>query len=232
MRFAIIIGGVVILYILGARSELVSFLVLAIVLVVLFTLKDIRYFLYFIIGGLLFFLALAVIGIEIQSRQTELINLASSRSWQVRMYLQDIAIKLIIQSPILGVFGGHVLEGGSTSTYSHNVLSAWVNYGVVGFLLYILLTTIAIVVSVYYFLNRKYNDDWLLSFCINFVSLVLMTGAKSVFWTLPALGWGLYVRACLRTNPSHVEMIQKGYKISVSNSLNTYRTQLQEGKHR
>jgi hypothetical protein len=215
VRSAIIICGVVTLYILGARSELVGFLILAIVLLALFTLKDPRYFLYCIIGGLVFFLALLVLEIEIQSRQAELMNLASSRSWQTRMYLQDIAINQIVQSPILGIFGGHILDGGSISTYSHNVLSAWVNYGVVGFLLYIMLTTIATIASVYYIVNRSYSDDWLLSFCINFVSLVLIIGAKSAFWALPALGWGLYVRAWFRNKPSRLVMSRKDYTIVV-----------------
>lgn len=219
VRSTIIIGGIITLYILGARSEFVSFFILVIVLFALFIMKDPRYFLFCIIAVLVFYLAFIVLEIEIQSRQLELMNLASSTSWQVRMHLQGIAINQIVQSPILGVFGGHVIEGGSTSTYAHNVLSVWVNYGVIGFLIYIMLTTIATAGSVYYIVSRSYSDDWLLSFSFNFVSLVLITGAKSAFWPLPALGWGLYVRACLRKKSLLLVLTRKGYTIAKHNSL-------------
>lgn len=201
-RSVIIAGGLVILFILGARSELVGFLLLSIALMALFTLKDPRFFLYCIIGLLGFTMSLLIFEVEIQSRQAELMDLASSSSWQARMHLQDIAIQQIAQSPIIGAFGGHFLESGRLSAYSHNVLSAWVNYGAMGFLLYIMLTFIPTIVSVYYIVNRSYSDDWLLCFCFNFVSLVLIMGAKSVFWPLPALGWGLYIRAWMRYRAS------------------------------
>lgn len=201
MRSVIILGGLFVLFVLGARSEFAGFLFLSLVLLALFTLRTPRFFLYFLIGMLGVVLSLLFLEGGIQTRQTELMDIASSSSWQARMYLQDIATTQIYRNPVFGVFGGHVLEGGSTSAYSHNVLSAWVSYGAFGFLIYLLLTSIPAVVSFYYVITRLYNDDWLLCFCINCISLVCIVAVKSVFWPLPALGWGLYVRACQQAKP-------------------------------
>ena len=129
------------------------------------------------------------------SRQLEVFDLASSKSWLGRQSLQKIAIEQISENPLVGKFGGHVLAE-SSSSYAHNALSAWVNYGFPGFLIYVSLTLAGFLISAYQlFLKQQDVPLWNFAFMVNFVCLILIVASKSVFWPLPALGWGVVANA-------------------------------------
>lgn len=140
-------------------------------------------------------------------RQMEIFDLSSSRSWIVRQFLNRIALDQIAENPLLGRFGGHIpaepVEGEfKVGWYAHNVLSAWVSYGLVGFLMYVCLVAGAFLLSArYYVLRRRDAPLWAFAFMLNFVCLLLVALAKAVFWALPALGWGVVVQALLAEGP-------------------------------
>jgi len=192
--------SVFVLFVLGARSEFSAFVAVTMFACMVFLLKDPRYPL--LIGAAVIVCAVGIFAnsdIVLQSRQLELLDLSESSSFQRRVALQSIAVDQIIENPLRGQFGGHVAEGGSTGAYAHNALSAWVSFGVMGFLLYIGLTVQAVMGSAIGFIRKGGNTPtWTLSLLVNVACLVLMVGAKSIFWPLPGLGWGLYVQARLR----------------------------------
>ena len=133
------------------------------------------------------------------SRQFEVFDLSSSKSWRGRQSLQKIAIEQISENPLVGKFGGHVLAD-STGSYAHNALSAWVNYGLPGFLIYVSLTLVGLLISArYVFLKQQDAALWTFAFIVNFVCLLLIFTSKSVFWPMPALGWGLVAKALVYT---------------------------------
>ena len=142
------------------------------------------------------------------SRQFEVLDISTSKSWAGRLALQKKALGQIAENPLLGKFGGHVLtedtgkfKKGHTGRYSHNALSAWVSYGLAGFLLYVSLTLYGCLVSARHVILKQRDEPlWMFAFTLNFVCLLLIIVSKSVYWPLPALGWG--VLAQILVNPT------------------------------
>ena len=137
------------------------------------------------------------------SRQFEVLDFSSSKSWKGRLALQEKALQQIVENPLLGKFGGHVLtedtgkfEKGHAGRYAHNALSAWVSYGLAGFLLYLALTVYSCLVSARHLILKRVDEPlWMFAFTLNLVCLLLVIVSKPVFWPLPALGWGVLAQA-------------------------------------
>ena len=133
------------------------------------------------------------------NRQFEVLRFSSSKSWERRLALQRTAVRQISENPLMGNFGGHVLKQdsgkyakGHTGRYAHNALSAWVTYGLAGFILYFSLTLAGLLVPArQVILKRQNTPPWMFAFMLNFVCLLLIIVSKSVYWPLPALGWGV-----------------------------------------
>ena len=62
-----------------------------------------------------------------------------SSSGQARLELAAAGWANIIDNPVLGRYGAYVKETGSIGSYPHNLLSAWLNLGIIGFFCYVLL---------------------------------------------------------------------------------------------
>ena len=109
------------------------------------------------------------------------------------------AMETIKESPVLGDFAGQVRRHDSTGAYAHNALSAWRQFGVVGFVLYLSLSFISLALSIRLVRQRQNQEADLprIAATLSLFTLILMLGAKSVFWVFPALAWGLTV-ACYR----------------------------------
>ena len=139
------------------------------------------------------------------SRQFEVLDISSSKSWKGRFALQKKALGQIADNPLLGKFGGHVLtedtgkfEKGHAGRYAHNALSAWVSYGLAGFLLYLALTLYGCLVSARHVMLKRVDEPlWMFAFTLNLVCLLLVIVSKPVFWPLPALGWGVLAQALI-----------------------------------
>jgi hypothetical protein len=56
---------------------------------------------------------------------------------QAVLQLTEVALRTISHNPLFGDYGGYVLSESGVGYYSHNLLSAWVNLGFVGFALYV-----------------------------------------------------------------------------------------------
>lgn len=144
------------------------------------------------------------------SRQFEVLDISSSKSWKGRFALQKKALGQIAENPLLGRFGGHALtedEGkyakGHTGRYAHNALSAWVSYGLAGFLLYVSLTLFGCLVTARHVILKRVDEPlWTFAFTLNLVCLLLIIVSKPVFWPLPALGWGVLAQALIMAGPA------------------------------
>ncbi|WP_201532116.1 hypothetical protein [Psychrobacter sp. LFX-11D] len=187
--------SIFILFILGARSEFVG-LVLSGTLLLLLRFKiNIIQFL-----KLLSFCVLGLIVLYFSydsfsgGRGAQVFDLANDTSWEARKSLEQIGLNQIIQHPILGYFGGHILEGGSRGSYIHNVLSVWAGFGLISFILYVLLCFIPFFHCILIALKDKQQTDKFY-FCLSLSSVVvlLILFSKSFFWVLPGFVWGLYL---------------------------------------
>lgn len=199
-RILIMIFTLFILFFLGARSELYGFVLLLVILFVANSIKSVRWSI-LSIGVIASVVLLVLSNIEwlSESRQFEIINLSQSTSMMGRLEYQEVALKQIEDNPVIGYYGGHIVDTGSIGGYAHNALSAWLTYGVFGFIIYVTLTAIATLNSFYYFIKyRTLSSHWTFAFTINCFCLLMMITSKSVYWILPALGWGLYINAMAR----------------------------------
>jgi hypothetical protein len=129
----------------------------------------------------------------LETRAGELLDLTGSASWQDRLSVQAEALDAIRSNPLLGDFGYHIREIG-TGGYAHNALSAWPEFGLIGFLLYVLLLGFFAITA----LRRMFSTEprWQAAVGLNVVALVVIL-AEPVFSIVPALGWGFVVNALL-----------------------------------
>ena len=130
------------------------------------------------------------------SRMFELSDLANSTSNIARQRLHQLGLVHISTSPVFGVFGGHIVDGAVKSAYMHNVLSAWAGFGLPALAL-ILYLQFAAVIGSFLLIKKSPSFTAVLSFEINLYSTLLLLVAKSVFWIVPPLGWGLFLQLLL-----------------------------------
>ncbi|MCE8015061.1 hypothetical protein HOP62_03105 [Halomonas sp. MCCC 1A17488] len=197
VRAVLIVLGAFVMFVLGARSELYAFLALSGLLLLLWAGMSVKYMLTLLaVVGVLMALVVSQFEALAGSRQLQIFDLSGTSSWLARQNLGQRAVAQILESPLLGRFGGHIASAQVTGGYAHSMLSAWVNYGLLGFALYLGLTLFAFVGAAYrLILLGDRGGRWVFAFSVNFVCLLLMVLAKPVFWPLPALGWGAFANA-------------------------------------
>ena len=206
-RIALIFSGAFVLFMLASRADFSMFLVVCLALSVILGIKKPLY----LLVAPIFFLVLAgmfLVATNIEDRMTmirltrqlEIFNLFEATSWTNRMELQKNALEQIAAHPLTGQFGGHVTAAGHVGKYAHNALSAWVSYGFFGFFIYLGLSVVALWVSARRFvLERQEAPVWIFAFLLNLLCLLLVMAARSVYWPLPALGWGLAAQGLINS---------------------------------
>jgi len=142
-------------------------------------------------------IAIAYVSVEIflETRASQILDLATSSSWQSRLELQQRAVQVIAENLFTGDFGYH--HWGTFPGYAHNALSAWAGFGVVVFLGYLGLMGYALSLSAKRMLaNGPVDSLWLIAFLSNFVALLLAVASEPIFASVfPAFGWGVTVNA-------------------------------------
>ncbi len=197
-RFAVFVASIFVLFLLGARSEFLVFLLASLAFVAALCFREVKTLLIFCIS--LAFLALVLIGyvdfeVFSESRHFQLLDISSASSWIEREEFKETAIYQIQNSPLLGYFGGHIAHYGIEGAYSHDLFSAWANYGFFGFFIYMLLILVPLIHSVIIFItNKSITSEWQLVFLFSIAIFILVGGAKSVFFVLTPLAWGFYAR--------------------------------------
>jgi O-antigen ligase len=176
VRLVLYAIAVAALFLNGARSELVAALCV-LPMIELYRAK--HWFPYLYVVLLVFGLA----NIDPQflanrfpeSRVWELFNLSQSSSAAARHELTEHALRTIAEHPVLGAYASYPPGG-----YSHNILSAWVDLGVFGFvyMLFMLLRT-AVGLCSRGWLVRPRSGQFLLAWSLICISLLLLATAKT-----------------------------------------------------
>lgn len=194
--------GAMVLFLLGARSEFAAFVAVMPVAWFLWSTRRPVHILFaftFATGATLLILGLGdTLG---TSRQAQLLDLDAATSWQARQAYQIRTLESILQQPLFGDFNGHVSSDGSVGKYSHNVLSAWASYGFVGFTLYVALVVLTLLLPLLSPSGmRDLHTHSRALLLLGGATTLLLVVAKSVFWVVPALSWGLLIsyERCLR----------------------------------
>jgi len=197
-RLAIFALGSLLLLLVGSRSDLFTLIALTAVLVFQSAFNGTNR--WSTLGAMVGCAILLYVASPLffESRSSEILDLSGSSSWQSRQDLQTSALRVIQDSPVFGAFGYHLRDGGA-GWYAHNALSAWTNFGVVGFLFYVGLIIYFTLLSMRrVFARAAAGPVWFAAFYVSLAALIQAIVTSPVFSPLPALAWGVALNA-LRT---------------------------------
>lgn len=186
LRSLLYATGAATLFLNTARSEFVA---------LLFAIPIIEF--YFARQKLLFILVLALLAALISmnfdlllaqlpnNRILELLDLSQSTSATARHHMKVHAMHTISTYPIFGDYASY-----APGHYAHNVLSAWVDLGIFGFVfLLALLILPAISMFITGFFSRHVSGDFVLGFALACITVLLL--ATSHFFTDMFIGAAL-----------------------------------------
>lgn len=185
------LSGLSLLFLLSARSEFGGFLVAG--FVVMFMRIGFSRFLLF--ASPAFFLGvfmLSDVATEFAgtSRIFRLLDWKSDTSLEARIGLNSNAWQSIREHPFLGDYGSYVASGG-IGDYAHNMLSAWVDFGLIGFIGFTCLVFGSFVLSAgMAWRTRKSSTEANFAAGVAIFGLILALTAKSMFFPPFAAAWG------------------------------------------
>lgn len=104
------------------------------------------------------------------NRILELLDLSQSTSANQRHHLSIHAMQTIAAHPLLGDYGSY-----APGTYSHNILSAWVDVGLFGFI-YLLAIIIIPAIPMFFreYLTARPSGDFVLGFSLACITVLLL----------------------------------------------------------
>lgn len=161
----------------GARSEF-SAVLFSIPLIELYYTKHKLVTIIPIILVLMVFMmnAEAVVDLLPDNRTLQLLDLSHSTSALARRNLSSNAWHTIIQNPIFGDFASY-----PDGHYAHNVLGAWVDFGIVGFIFFsALLIWPVFLMFVNGFFHRKKSSEFIIAFSFTCITIIWAVTAKNI----------------------------------------------------
>lgn len=187
----------IILFMLGARSELVAFFLIVMAYHLIRSIKIKSSFIVATIIIVIVAFAAVLNYAELgESRQFAIFNASQDASWQQRNDRELFAINTIQKNPILGDFGAYLNQGGVGSQnvggYAHNALSAYTEYGLLFFISYIIVIFGTLFSSLAYYIKDLRNPYWAFSFLMCLQVAFLIVFSKNVAWSITYLAWGVY----------------------------------------
>ena len=200
--------GVLALFLNGARTEFVCFFVAVIVLAfarfgILKTLSlGTAFMVLVVLGGY----GLTVTEYEKfvgNNRNLQLFDLGNATSAQARHHLNEFAIRTIFENPILGDYASYlsISKISGIGSYAHNILSAWVNLGIIGFIGYVVIALLMIFAIVKNWKKiKKGSAVWNLMIAFSSFSIVAMIFSATYSYMVFGLAVGFFARAISHRN--------------------------------
>jgi hypothetical protein len=186
------------LFLNGARSELIAFLLLMAIVEIFRTRHKMLLF------GLLFLVAAGaltyadeIIDMLPVNRSVQLLDIDSASSWEARNFLLAQALATIASHPVLGDYGSYFYLFGSSGSYAHNILSAWVDLGFAGFLWLFCMSVLPLhALAADLIAGREQPDsrEFMLTFSLMLTTLIMLFAAKSFTYMMIGAALGLYAR--------------------------------------
>ena len=111
-----------------------------------------------------------------------------------RGHANDQALAIIAEHPLAGSFGYHAWD---SAGYAHNALSAWTQYGLVGFALFSITMAAATAIALAGIAKTRGREPaWHLALQFNVIAIVLAIASEPIMSSVfPALAWGFTIRA-------------------------------------
>jgi hypothetical protein len=193
-RLALFVLCVATLWLHGARSEFAAvFFVMAVLEFVHSRRRGLVTVVTLFVGTTLFIGLDAIIAGLPENRMVQLFDLSENTSWQSRNVLLEQALKTIAESPILGDYGSYAVEGGA-GDYAHNILSAWVDLGLPGFVYLCLILVIPSFALGTLAFGQHRESQYLIALALTLSSFLLLIVAKDFTYLPIAAALGAYAR--------------------------------------
>lgn len=137
--YIILFIGIITLFFNGSRTEFAIFLASMFFFYLSYSITNIRTLLsFFCLLVILTILIVNFVELIPDSRMFQLIDIGNSSSAKGREDILLFGIEAISNNPLFGHYGSYTIKGG-IGYYPHNITSAWLNLGLVGFSLYLLM---------------------------------------------------------------------------------------------
>lgn len=184
------------LYLNASRSEFVA-LASLIALTEIISAKHRWMILLLVLGSAAFFISNSndLIKSLPANRTLELLDLSHSSSWDARRLLSLRALETIAASPLLGDYGSYAGRNCCVGAYAHNILSAWVDLGLLGFVYLLCMLAFPMYFLSVEIASRKAKanpEELVLAFSLLFVTLLLLFTAKDFTYMLTSAALGRY----------------------------------------
>lgn len=207
-KVLIVLVTTMLLFAIGARSEFVGVLIVMGLIVLQRGISAIGITILALSG------LIAIIQADLSPladhRVLRLFHLGADTSYAGRQAMLSDGWRALQDGFVLGDYGGQVGLTGQVGAYMHNLLSAWRQFGIVGFLTYGWLQVYCAIVAWNCYRRHRSREAEAAVF-FTWISLVLSLATKSVFWFVPALGWGLVLGLLQAEEHRAVLRHQQGY---------------------
>ncbi|NQD91916.1 hypothetical protein HP532_04525 [Pseudomonas sp. CrR25] len=177
------------LYLNGARSEFVGLLLFIVLYEFMLSRKRVLYvaILFFLMVAI-FFIVIFLDGLIPDNRVLLLFNLPDDKSYLLRKGFADAGYEVIYGNPFWGGYASY-----APGEYVHNIFSAWIDLGIVGFLFVLFLLTVPLSTVVYLiFVKRVVGHEYFLVAALLGVTALLILFAKYFAYQVFPAALGAY----------------------------------------
>lgn len=183
--------AIAVLFMIGARTEFAAVLVAVVILEWCLARRRAAIVVLTLLFALIVGLVLQVlIEVSPENRVVELITRPSDdSSVQERLFMLESALRTIENNPLSGNFASY-----PPGEYAHNVLSAWVDLGLAGLLVFAFLLIAPLMDLLRQFRSRAREPLYALALTLLLVDVLLLLTAKFLAYGLTPLALGLYAR--------------------------------------
>lgn len=212
--------SVALLFILGARTEFVGILVIIGVCIVFGKHYGPVKAAYLVgIGLMLVGVVSYYSGVADQSRIRNLLDLSQDSSWQLRVEFSYAALDTIKSHFLTGDYGSQQ-QFGTVGVYAHNALSAWVDYGLFGFIGFVSVNLLSFVYALKAVIRDRLRSNGLALFALAISSycIIIMIFAQSVGAPIFAVSWGAAAALLCSPERAVTNLCGRGSRVMVGRS--------------
>jgi hypothetical protein len=148
-----------------------------------------------ITGAALFLFFAEIASLFPGNRSGQLLDLSGASSWEARSRLFFFAVDTVLQNPVFGSYGSYLRLLNNSGSYAHNIVSAWVDLGLFGFLYLfgmLAIPTIRLGLDLLRRGQREKPAELIFAFIMLFVTLVMLFTSKSFTYMVIAGAMGVY----------------------------------------
>jgi hypothetical protein len=199
-RFAIYVISFGALFLIGARSEFVGFVLLMAVV----EYCKARSRLAFSMKVLVLLAMLAGLYFQFRSEFADnrifaILEMSSDQSVIERAELHDAAVNTIVERPLTGDYASY-----KPGSYAHDILSAWVDLGLIGFLLLVICIVGPLLALQRRFRLDSRDDLYVQTLAVCLINALMVFFAKNYTYQMIPIAVGLYCRYRALRHPKTV----------------------------